>query len=293
MIWSLALLAAALLVAWGWYSSGLLLSISRAPVDAIPASFGLPYEDVAFTSSDGVALAGWFIPAPSPSDVTLVVCHGWGANRSDVLPHTAFLRRGGYNLLYFDFRNHGESGGRRSSLLPMEIRDLEAAIRFLQEKRPEQARRIGLFGLSMGGAVSIVTAARRPEIGAVVAESPFTSFYGVVVRFAKLFYGVPRYPLVPVTLLFVRLRLGMNPEQDSPIRHVHRISPRPLFLIQGGRDVRMPSSEGEALFARAGEPKALWTVPGADHGESAEIAGKEYEDRILAFYQKAFPGRAS
>ncbi len=287
--WTLLGVVLLLIAGWGWFSSGLVLRIERLPNSVLPGAFGLRFEEVSFAARDGVALKGWFVPAPSPSDVTLVLCHGWGANRSDILPSTAFLnQKGGYNLFYFDFRNHGDSGGNTSSLAALETRDLEAALDWLKANRPEQARRLGAYGLSMGAAVSLTVTAQHPEILALAAESPFSSFNGVVARFAKLFYHVPRFPLVPITLFFVRARLGLDPEAFSPIHHVDKISPRPLFLIQGANDARMPPSEGQTLFARAREPKELWTVPGADHGEPAQAAGAEYQERLLAFYRKAF-----
>jgi fermentation-respiration switch protein FrsA (DUF1100 family) len=67
-----------------------------------------------------------------------------------------------------------------------------------------------------------------------------------------------------------------------------------VFLIQGGSDLRMPATEGEKLFGKAKQPKELWTIPEADHGEVSQVAGKEHEDRILQFFQTAFsaPGRS-
>jgi fermentation-respiration switch protein FrsA (DUF1100 family) len=94
--------------------------------------------------------------------------------------------------------------------------------------------------------------------------------------------------LISVTLLFTKLRLGLDPEKDAPLRHIHKIAPRPLLLIQGDSDLRMPPSEGERLYARAQEPKTLWTVPGADHGEVSELTGAEYQDRLLEFFKTAF-----
>lgn len=282
-------LGGVLVVAWGWYSSGLVMKLERYPVSVLPAAFGLKFETVEFPSEDGVSLAGWFIPAPAPSDKTIVLCHGWGANRQDILPHTVFLqKRGGYNLFYFDFRNHGDSGGEVSSLGQLEMRDLNGALRWLREKKPAEAKRVALYGLSMGAAVSLNVAARDAAVAGVVAESPFSSFNGAVVRFGRLFYGVPRAPFVLMTLFVTRLRLGFDPEDVSPLKCVAGISPRPVFLIQGDKDARMPPSEGEALYAAAREPKTLWTIPGADHGEAAEIAGDEYQARVLEFYRRAF-----
>lgn len=278
-----------ILLLWGWYSSGMVLALPRDPITTTPGDFGLPFDDVSFVAWDGTSLRGWFVPSPQGRDVTIVVCHGRGACRSGVLPVTQYLAsRGGFNLLYFDFRNHGESGGRKTSVGRSESLDLEAALDWVNHERPAQSRRVGVYGMSMGAAVAIVTAARRAEIEAVAAESAFTSFNRSIIRYGALLYRLPAWA-IPYTLWWIRARLGFNPEESSPERCVHLLSPRPLFLLQGRADVRVPPSEGERLFALAGEPKSLWTVPGADHAALWEMAGREYEDRLLDFFQKSFP----
>ncbi|HOW27600.1 MAG TPA: alpha/beta hydrolase [Elusimicrobiota bacterium] len=291
--WLIPISVALLAFVWGWYSSGLVLDLVRDPLQAVPSDFGMKSEDVRFQTEEGIELVGWFIPASSPTDRCLILCHGWGTNRSNILPSTVFLgRRGGYNLFYFDFRNHGESGGDRSSLIYYERKDLEAAVRYLKKEKSPQAKRLGIYGLSMGAAVALSVTEVHSEIEAIVAESGFTSFNEVIIRFGRLFYHMPRW-MAHWTLMFVRARLGFDPEPYSPIYSIEKIAPRPLFLIQGDQDTRMPVSEGEALFARAGEPKTLWTIPGADHGEAHTIAGREYEDRLLEFFNKAFESTPS
>ena len=163
--------------------------------------------------------------------------------------------------------------------------DLEGALEWLLREKPAQSRRVGLYGMSMGGAVAVITAARRPEFQAVVVESAYSSATRSVIRYAGLFHHVPAWA-VPYTLWWTRLRLGFDPEVCAPEALIDKISPRPLFLLQGGADLRMPPSEGEALLAAAGEPKALWTVPGADHGGLWEKAGRTYEDRLSDFFKK-------
>lgn len=273
---------------WGWYSAGLVLSLPREPITVDPGAFGLSFEDVSFPSFDGVVLRGWFVSSPRPSDVTLILCHGRGASRSDILPETQCLAsRGGYNLLYFDFRNHGISGGNKNSLGRWESGDVRAVLRWLKENRSSRARRVGLYGMSMGGAAAIVAAAEEPAFEALAAESAFTSVTSSIVRYAVIFHHVPAWA-VPYTFFWVKVRLGFDPERYSPERFVDKIAPRPLFLLQGSADVRMPPSEGDFLFALAGEPKSLWTVPGADHAELWETAGREYEDRLLSFFNGVF-----
>jgi len=278
-------LLASFVVWWGFYSSNLIIKAPRSNQETNPEFFGLSYEDISFISSDGVKLKGWFIPVQN-SQRTVVVCHGWSAERSNVLPSTAFLHKAGYNLLYFDFRNHGESGGILSSIGPWEIQDLQAALDFLKGKKVA-AEWVGVWGLSMGAAVALTSAAQNSTIKAVVAESAFSSYNEAIVRFAKLFYHIPRYPLTPLTLLFVRWRLGLDPEEFSPRYFVDRISPRPILFIQGGQDLRMPASEGMILYRLAKEPKELWTVPQADHGEAYSKDPAAYEHKVLDFFKKA------
>lgn len=273
---------------WGWFSSGLVLKVPRFQLRSSPAEYGLKYESVEFPTTGKIVLKGWYVLADKPSSKTIMICHGWGANKSDILSFTSFLAaRGGYNLFYFDFRNHGDSGGSRSSLGKYEIQDILSAYEFVKRTRPGLCRQTALFGFSMGAGAAVGAASKLPEIAGVVAENPFSSFDDVVARFAKLYYKVPRTPLVDITLAFVRLRLGFNPNDYSPVKYIAEVSPRPLLIIQGGSDQRMPPRVGKELYEAAKNPKELWIVEGADHGEAYMKSGRRYELKLLEFFAKA------
>ncbi len=292
ILFVLPFLVAGVVLFWGWYTSGLVLHGERDPITATPRTFGLSFREETFSSEDGVPLRAWFVPSSKPTDTTLVVCHGWAANRSDVLERTHFLSgRGGYHLFFFDFRNHGESGAGCSSLSRYEAGDLRAALAHLRAAHPAEAGRVGFYGMSMGAAICLWVAAQDAGVSAVAAESPYSDFNGAITRFGRIFYHTP--PLLSrLTLWFVRRRLGFDPNDYAPIRAFGRLAPRPLFLLQGEEDGRTPPEEGRRLFQAAGEPRTLWTVPGADHGEVAEVGGREYQDRVLAFFDGAWGRRA-
>ncbi|MBN1384415.1 MAG: alpha/beta fold hydrolase [Elusimicrobia bacterium] len=292
---NIIVLSAIFIFIWGWFSASLILKVPKLSLDINPADFDLNFENIGFKTGDGINIDGWFIYASPPerdsrvgkkSDKTIIVCHGWGANRADVFPSTRFLLKEGYNLLYFDFRNHGKSGGRVSSLGGLESYDLRAAVDFLKKEKQAESKKIGVYGISMGAAVSIITASQDRRIEAVVADSPFSSFNYIVVRYAKLFYKIPKYPLMPVTFLFTRLRLGFNPEKTSAVYSISKISPRPVFFIHGEEDMRIPVSEGKKLYELAGEPKEFWSVPGADHMEASSINSIEYRKKVGGFFKK-------
>ena len=284
MIWAFPLLIIIVAFLWAYLSSNLIMQIPRFPIEAGPAAFGLEFEPFTVVTDDSVRIEGWFVPAKKPSTTTLFALHGWGANRSDVLAHTAFLGEK-YNLVYFDFRNHGASGNALNSLTCSEISDFMTVARHVRKNHADKAKQMAVFGFSMGAAVAIAGAAKMPDIKAVVAESPFASFNETVVRFARHFYGIPRF-IIPLTLWAVRLRLGFDPEDCAPLYHVDKLSPRPLFIIQGSNDQRMPVTEGQGLYETAREPKDIWVIQGADHGDAYDMAGPEYQKRILDFYAK-------
>ncbi|MBD3272092.1 MAG: alpha/beta fold hydrolase [Elusimicrobia bacterium] len=288
LIISIIVIAAAVIFFWGWFSSDLIIKQTKIPLETRPDDFGLVYEEVRFKAEDGTALKGWFIPYHG-SAVTIVVLHGWGANKGSMLPSSHYLHhRGQYNLLLFDLRNHGESEGSVTSFGPLEKKDLRAAVSFLKQKHSAEAQSIGVFGSSLGGTIGILTAAEMPAIDAVVAESAFTDPRHVIVRYAKLFYRLPHYPIVSISMLFAQLRLGVWFGKHRAVDAIARIAPRPVFIIQGEQDVRMPVQEGTMLVEAAGEPKSYWSVPDADHGEVYLKSSAEYERKVLQFFNQSF-----
>lgn len=284
MILAIPLILLVLALVWGWFSSSIILHQPRLVNEFNPKSFGFEYEKIKLLTADKVELVGWFVPAAKTSDATIIINHGWGANRSDILGTSIFLAQK-FNLLYYDFRNHGDSGGDKTSLGCLEIRDFQAAVQYVKSRKKELARKLGVLGYSMGGAVAITGAAQNPDVLAVAAESPFTSYKEVVYRYGTKFFHAPRF-IIPITLFFTQSRLGFDPDEFSPVHHVAKLSPRPLFIVQGGSDDRMPVSEGRTLIDLAGEPKELWIVDAAGHVGAKEVNPQEYERRILEFFEK-------
>ena len=281
---------AALLVAC-WFGAGVILYPPRmSRNDVYPEQFGLRYEKVSFKSADGVELRGWFLPSPhGPSERrTILMCHGWGDNKGDLLKFTHYLNeKAGFNLFYFDFRSHGESGGEITTMGFYEIRDFAAAIDYLRREKPAYLERLGVFGLSMGAAVAAMALPEHPEAKAVVLESPFTTYRRVVRQYGWIHHHVPYWPLVWIALLFLKIRVG-EPRVDeySPLNFIKRIAPRPLLMIGGGDDRLMLESDVRELFDAAGDPKQLWIIPGATHGKCHETGGLEYETRIAGFFSR-------
>jgi alpha-beta hydrolase superfamily lysophospholipase len=287
-IGGVVLLAAGAVLLWGWWASGLLLRGDRDPLTTRPETFGFPYRDETFCSADGVPLRAWFVPAPHPTDVTLVLCHGGAPTAPMCLSAPIFSGRAAATTSSSLISAvTGKAVPGRTSLSRYEIDDLRAALAHVRFEHPREAARVGIFAMSMGGALALWAAADEPAVAALAAESPFPELGPTVLRYGRLFHHTPPF-VGRLALWFARQRLGFDFGDYAPIKAIGRIAPRPVFLIQGDRDRRIPRAEGDRLFAAAREPKTQWTVPGADHGKVAEVAGRAFQDRLLAFFNGAF-----
>ena len=110
MIWlAAALVLAVAFYALCWWGAGIILHPpAMSPMWIFPEQFGLRYEKISFKTRDDLELKGWFIPSTTGDTRTILMCHGWGDNKGELLKQTYFLNEnGGFNLMYFDFRSHG------------------------------------------------------------------------------------------------------------------------------------------------------------------------------------------
>ena len=250
-----------------------------------PSGLGMEYEDVSFKTLDGVEIKGWLIKSESRKQKTensIILCHGYGADKGDVLGIARFIYNplaNGYNILVFDFRAHGKSGGKYSSLGYYETEDLKSAIRFLKQRGVD---RIGLMGISMGGTVALMVASEFPEIKAIVSDGAYLSFHSVIYSFARRHYHSPRYPFLPPAIWTAGLRLGFNPKRLD----LKRYTPGTALIIHGEEDREVLPFDAEEIFKYAKEPKELWMVKGADHLESYDVAREEYERRVINFFKR-------
>jgi dipeptidyl aminopeptidase/acylaminoacyl peptidase len=278
--------ATGLPLAAAWLVSNQIMHPRRRVEDHGLADFDLPAREVTFQSRDGTRLAGWFIPAAGTLAPGIVLSHGWARSRAELLPHADFLHRAGYAILMFDYRHRGESDGAAITMGLREQGDLLAAIDFLAERPEVDADRLAAFGMSMGGVVSILVAARDERIRSLAVEAPYATFDAITTRAIRHYSHLPSYPLGDLSRWVLERRLGASLEDANPSAVVASISPRPIFVIACERDAVVGCDETERLLASAAEPKRFWFIEGADHARGWQQAPEEYERRVVAFFDE-------
>lgn len=247
---------------------------------ATPREIGLEYEDVRFTTDDGVTLSGWLIPAARDTRTAVVVLHGFSGHRLANLPAFVPWLHERHHVLMFDFRGHGQSDSRSVTLGSHERRDVAAAVRFLEGRGLGP---VALFGTSMGASIAIVSA---PDlaVGVVIADAPYAQLHHPVASRMRQ----AGYPLADVgaRIIVAGAALRTRSWLGDPIRAVRRLVPRALLVIAPREDRLISWRQGVSLFHAAGEPKELWVVEGAGHAEAYLAEPQAYRDRVLAFLER-------
>jgi alpha-beta hydrolase superfamily lysophospholipase len=267
----------------------LITSAGTRPMDlgltSSPADYGLDYEEVSFRSTDGVALSGWLLGGGS-REVTVICGHGLFRSRREVLDRAAFFREQGFEAILFDFRRHGKSGGERVTLGYEERFDFEGAIDFARERNPRA--RIVLYGVSMGAGAALLAARDRAEVEAVIADSPFLNIEHTVAHHVKLIFGLPRFPFASALLLFLEWRGGFDRADFDLAAAVTDLGKRPVLIIAGGEDARMPPDLQKRLYeASRSRASRFLLVPEAAHGAAYRVAPESYERAVLDFLEAA------
>jgi pimeloyl-ACP methyl ester carboxylesterase len=242
---------------------------------------GLPaVEDVSFRSHDGLVLRGFYVP--SRNGAVVVMGHGLESNRMFFLPDVEMLARHGYGALFFDWRAHGESDGEVSTWGDREQDDLSSAIDYASSRPDVSGGRVAAMGFSIGASAVAMEAAHDPRVRAVVLEALSSSFADEMQSKMGSRGFVSVWPAQAMMRYY-----GVIPDHIRPIDHVWRISPRPILFIAGSRDEDTPPSAVERSYGAAREPKRLWVVEGAGHGEYEKVDPRGCEDVVTGFLDAA------
>jgi fermentation-respiration switch protein FrsA (DUF1100 family) len=261
---------------------------SRKAINQTPAKWNIPFEEVSFKTADGLTLKGWFIPAATPTDNTVIEVHGINDCRD------TFVREGQikmlnpkYNQLAFDLRNQGQSDGEITSFGFNEGKDVVAAKAYLQTRGIQH---IAVYGISLGAAAAIRGGAIDPQLMGVVDDCAYTTCRSAFAGFASALF-IPGSELIAAAILERgNEELGADMTTTEPISQVRSIAPRPLLVIHGANDPNVPAEDSQLNYQAAGDGfhKELWIVPGAGHAVSALVQPVQYEKHLLDFFAVVF-----
>jgi len=289
----LALVATIIVLALSAYVAWNILHPEKEDIKPFSSNIVPDYTNISIPVGDkGVTLSGWFFKKLD-SNKTVILAHDYGKNRLQFEEGTMNIVKGflnkGYNVLTFDFRNSGKSGGSLTSMGALEKDDLIAVINYTS--KVHNSRHIVLMGFCTGATASILAAAKAENVDAVILDSPYTDF-DEYVNFRAKKWNLPlklfRYTIPQA----VKLLGHIDTDNINPIGAITDLSPRPVLFIHGKDDSSVPVSNSRELYALYSKTSSnnteLWEVEGAGHLESYNKNPETYMSHVFKFLDTVY-----
>jgi uncharacterized protein len=281
--------------AYGWsyeavnYDLGSDASLAAEADPDACATDGQP-AGTALVAKDGTQLAGWYIPAGSgagPEAPTVIVVHGHGSNKNQVLPWAELLHQD-YNLVLFDLRNSGQSAGTKTTFGVQERWDLEAVFQWLDDtKAPAE---VAVLGIGTGGIAATSAVASGLPVQGLILDSVAASVAGIAERVAardELPLSVPASWAMMLGALF---RTGVDITAADPVLTIDDVGSVPVLVLQGGADTLTDPTSGDQLVAAAarhGITLELHVCPDAADAQLLETCPDDYRSWVLGFLARS------
>lgn len=250
-----------------------------------PHDAGLPQEDLTLSSEEKYSISCWFVPHYQAARGTIIYLHGIGDCKIGGVPYARLFYGRGFNVFLYDSRGHGKSEGHYATYGFYEKHDLSAAIDYLKSRTDIHIGKIGVFGTSMGAAVALQAAALDNRIEAIIAEASFTDLRTVMVDYQKRIIKLPWHFLRNLAISRSQKLAHFKARFVSPIHAVASVH-KPILFIHGTNDTRIRAEYSRTLFDNANQPKELFLIHRGDHTDLLNVGGSEYEQRIVAFFEK-------
>ncbi|WP_371381322.1 alpha/beta hydrolase [Sporomusa aerivorans] len=245
------------------------------------------WQSVQLQSRYGYALTGTFIPSSIPSNKTVIFLHGISATQNMGLHYEDMYLSNGYNLLIYDARGHGESGGPCTSWGYYEKYDLDQWVDWLLTKNPQSV--IGVHGVSMGAATALMHAALNEPAKRVkfyIADSAYSDFTTLIsekiINLTHSEYPLWVYILIRYASFIAYWQSGFLYEEISPVRELAHVT-TPILYLHGAADPVVPVEMSRTLYEATKGYRELYIFPNTRHGRAIIERKNEYQNTIVRF----------
>ncbi len=239
-----------------------------------PGDFGLEYEEFEVKNSEGIPIRGWYINRGS--DCTVFLLHGYTVSRWTfyIKKMVEFLAGENCNIVLFDFRAHGKSGGKYTTVGDKEIEDFRAVLKKFSTSKN------CVVGYSMGGIIAI-RSLLEDEVTCAIADSPPIYMDRTGRRGLRYFANLPEWIYTFARPFFVMITGG---KVVDVLAYADKIK-KPLLLIEGENDPLVKVGEVMEFQGRNGRVNhdvSIWINSGA-HVRGIVADEEEYRNRIINF----------
>lgn len=241
------------------------------------------------STDDNLKLDANYIPAFHKTNKTVILLHGYMNSKDDMGPYAAMFHQLGYNTLLPDARGHGQSQGNYVGYGWREKGDVRKWANKVIKYNGENSR-IAIFGVSMGGATTMMTSGQKMpnQVQAYIEDCGYTNTKAEIEHEAQSIYHMPafpRFPLVEILSGYTKLNAGYFLNNADSIKQLKK-NHKPMMFIHGNKDTFVPTEMVYENYRATQGPKELWIVPNATHAKSFATHPKQYEQKVEKFLNK-------
>jgi pimeloyl-ACP methyl ester carboxylesterase len=241
-------------------------------------------------TDDGIRIAGWYIPAANgagPTGPTVVLVHGFTNNKSNILRYGEGLHEA-FNLVAFDMRNVGRSGGDETTAGVLEQKDLRAVIDWLE--RSKHPGHVGVLGNSLGAATAMAEGVGDQRVEAIALDSMHTRLrYQIEARLQHA--GHPAYPGTWAVFVGIWIRTGADVGSIDAEDELAKWGQRPMLLTHGTGDTEDLPARTQSFYEEAiakGIPAELHFCDGSGHnapaGMPVDVCREAFKSWVATFF---------
>ena len=244
-------------------------------------------KEVSFDTPDGVGLKALYIKRDKAVG-TMVLCHGYRSVKEKLYRLADMFSD--FDMVMFDFRGHGQSGGDVISIGCHEYKDVTAAAAFARDRMKEASRAkqpLVVLGLSMGGAASLQCLALDHDMcDALIVDSSYADLWEVVNDVFTHHSGLPQFPFLPIMETMFITTTSCDIRDMRPVEFARDIT-KPVFFIHSCQDLHTKTSDTLRIFgATKSKGTKLWIGPECEHARLHKFHAEDYEKKVREFLKK-------
>lgn len=250
-------------------------------------------EDISVGSKNNYRLYGTYIKNPTPTKNTIILVHGFGGSRWTSLKYIDMYLDKGFNILIYDSRDHGHSGGKNITFGYSEKYDLDRWVTWVASKN--KGGIIGVHGESLGAATALLQSSpdlNKDRVSFYIVDSPYSDLKQLLsLRLSK--DSNIKNPLASKFILFYeeqvcKLNNQFSFKQASPLSSIKDVK-SPILFIHGEEDNFIPKSMSEDLYNSKSGSKEIYIAPKAGYLEAYKSNQDIYKDKVYKFIDAYMP----
>jgi pimeloyl-ACP methyl ester carboxylesterase len=263
-----------------------ILSPTHSQMDLNATDFPGRPEEFAFTAPGGSQRSGWFFPGLRGAP-TVVLCHGYGSSRAELLTLATSIQDRQYNVFIFDFIGHGTNKG-YTTMGFQETRELKAALDGLAQRDDVNKDSFAIWGTNLGAYAALAVAEKTPAVRALILESVYnrpTDFLRLQVTRS----GLSNLPWLQSMTTFAFDFEHREDREVPPVTTGLGATKGVYKLFLESPDERELAVSTHTLFMRAPEPKEEAVLAQGNYAGMPDDAKRGYENRVLSFLLANLP----